>query len=169
MFIYLVLSSPTGSSDPPETPGPGYVSFRSCSGRGLHGSACYQTDGSLLHCLSTLTLAMSPVYLRLLRNPGLRGRQKACSKSKLFIQAFCLPGILGSLLTRYISVALSLELPPPDVIRRPALWSPDFPHLAPFGLPAANICFTCVLQYNTGQSGLQVRFPAFLISHSALV
>ena len=144
MFIYLVLPSPAGSSDPPETPGPGYVSFRSCSGRGLHGSACYQTDGSLLHCLSTLTLAMSPVYLRL-------------------------PGILGSLLTRYISVALSLELPPPDVIRRPALWSPDFPHLAPFGLPAANICFTCVLQYNTGQSGLQVRFPAFLISHSALV
>ena len=30
---------------------------------------------------------------------------------------------------RYISVALSLESPPPDVIRHPALWSPDFPHL----------------------------------------
>ena len=39
----------------------------------------------------------------------------------------------GSLLTRYISVALSLESPPPDVIRHPALRSPDFPHLRPFG------------------------------------
>ena len=35
---------------------------------------------------------------------------------------------------RYISVALSLESPPPDVIRHPALWSPDFPHLTPFGI-----------------------------------
>ena len=34
---------------------------------------------------------------------------------------------------RYLSVALSLESPPPDVIRHPALRSPDFPHLAPFG------------------------------------
>ena len=29
---------------------------------------------------------------------------------------------------RFISVALSLESPPPDVIRHPALWSSDFPH-----------------------------------------
>ena len=28
---------------------------------------------------------------------------------------------------RLFSVALSLESPPPDVIRHPALWSPDFP------------------------------------------
>ncbi len=34
---------------------------------------------------------------------------------------------------RFISVALSLKSPPPDVIRHPALWSPDFPHLPPFG------------------------------------
>ena len=33
---------------------------------------------------------------------------------------------------RYISVALSLESPPPDVIRHSALRSPDFPHL-PYG------------------------------------
>ena len=31
---------------------------------------------------------------------------------------------------RFISVALALESPPPDVIRHPALWSPDFPHLS---------------------------------------
>lgn len=29
---------------------------------------------------------------------------------------------------RYISVALSLELPPPAVSRHPALWCSDFPH-----------------------------------------
>ena len=29
---------------------------------------------------------------------------------------------------RYISVALSLESPPPGVTRHPALWSSDFPH-----------------------------------------
>ena len=34
---------------------------------------------------------------------------------------------------RFISVALSLESPPPDVIWHPALRSPDFPHLLPFG------------------------------------
>ena len=33
---------------------------------------------------------------------------------------------------RFISVALALESPPPDVIRHPALRSPDFPHL-PYG------------------------------------
>ncbi len=32
-----------------------WLSFWSCFGWGLHGSACYQTDGSLLSCLSTLT------------------------------------------------------------------------------------------------------------------
>ena len=33
------------------------------------------------------------------------------------------------LLGGFFSVALSLESPPPDVIRHPALWSPDLPHL----------------------------------------
>ena len=33
---------------------------------------------------------------------------------------------------RFISVALSLEFPPPAVNRHPALWSPDFPHLRSF-------------------------------------
>ena len=44
-----------------------------------------------------------------------------------------------SLLTRYISVALSWELPPPDVIWHPALWSPDFPLPCPFVCTAAII------------------------------
>lgn len=34
---------------------------------------------------------------------------------------------------RYISVALVLGSPPPGVTRHPALGSPDFPHLRPFG------------------------------------
>ncbi len=34
---------------------------------------------------------------------------------------------------RLFSVALAWESPPPDVIRHPALRSPDFPHLRPFG------------------------------------
>ena len=38
------------------------LSFWSCFGWGLHGSACCQTDGSLLSCLSTLT------WRKLLRN-----------------------------------------------------------------------------------------------------
>ena len=38
---------------------------------------------------------------------------------------------------RFISVALVWESPPPDVIRHPALRSPDFPRLNPFVCPAA--------------------------------
>ena len=44
------------------------------------------------------------------------------------------PSNLTCICRRYISVALSLESPLPDVIRHPALWSPDFPHLQPFGI-----------------------------------
>lgn len=45
---------------------------------------------------------------------------------------------------RYISVALALESPLPDVIRHPALWSPDFPHL-PHSAKAAIICHSGIL------------------------
>ena len=38
---------------------------------------------------------------------------------------------------RFISVALVWESPPPDVIRHPALRSPDFPRLNPFVCTAA--------------------------------
>ena len=38
---------------------------------------------------------------------------------------------------RFISVALVWESPPPDVIRHPALRSPDFPRLNPFVCSAA--------------------------------
>ena len=41
---------------------------------------------------------------------------------------------------RLFSVALSLGSPPPDVIRHPALRSPDFPHTYPFVCMRAIIC-----------------------------
>ena len=51
---------------------------------------------------------------------------------------------------RFISVALALESPLPDVIRHPALRSPDFPHLCtvdgfcnPRQFKAAIICYSC--------------------------
>ena len=51
--------------------------------------------------------------------------------------------ILTKRIWRYISVALALESPPPDVIRHPALWSPDFPHLRPFGTNRRNhLCYS---------------------------
>ncbi len=87
---------------------------------------CYQTGGSLLRCLSTLT----------------------CTWYR-----------------RFIAVALALESPPPDVIRHPALRSPDFPRLRPFGA-----CIRDCLSYLTLQAvyfcctGLGVtstgRYPA---------
>ena len=45
----------------------------------------------------------------------------------------------ASIPTRCLSVALSWELPPPDVIWHPALWSPDFPLPCPFVCTAAII------------------------------
>ena len=52
---------------------------------------------------------------------------------------------------RYLSVALSLESPPPDVIRHPALRSPDFPHLAPFG-PASRDYISYFMKNGTSDS-----------------
>ena len=44
---------------------------------------------------------------------------------------------------RLFSVALAWESPPPDVIRHPALWSPDFPHLQPFGICSRDcLCYS---------------------------
>ena len=70
---------------------------------------------------------------------------------------------------RYISVALSLESPPPDVIRHPALWSPDFPRLTPFVLPAAIIYPTRkhknILTFLT----LTVNFHFAIIAHCIMM
>ena len=49
---------------------------------------------------------------------------------------------LATLSQRYISVALSLKSPSPGVTRHPALWSPDFPQVRPFGTVSAIIWLT---------------------------
>ena len=47
----------------------------------------------------------------------------------------------------FISVALALESPPPDVIRHPALRSSDFPHLKPFGINRRDhLCYSFLKQ-----------------------
>ena len=85
--------------------------------------ACYQDGGSLLHCLSTLTMKT----------------------------------------WRFISVALVWESPPPDVIRHPALRSPDFPRLNPFVCSAAitwPACASAILTlfYSTVKNNLHLFF-----------
>ena len=49
---------------------------------------------------------------------------------------------------RFFSVALSWESPPPDVIRHPALWSPDFPHPACKYILDATVCVTHYWYFN---------------------
>ena len=61
------------------------------------------------------------------------------------------PPLPGNFPWRYLSVALSLESPPPDVIRHPALRSPDFPHLAPFG-PASRDYISYFMKNGTSDS-----------------
>lgn len=95
MIIYLVLMSPPGSSDLPE----------STTGR---------------------RIASYSVLLRM-------GFTCALSVTSQAVGSYPAIPPLHGLAMRYISVALSLGSPPPDVIRHPALRSPDFPHLRPFG------------------------------------
>ena len=62
-----------------------------------------------------------------------RLRIRCCSAPVSSYLAFpSLPDGVG----RSISVALSRESPPADVIRYPVLWSPDFPHAGAFRRPA---------------------------------
>ena len=67
------------------------------------------------------------------------------------------------LLWRFISVALALESPPPDVIRHPALWSPDFPHLTPFGSVSRDHLFYLPNQSTTGKTFRQIHFLLYYL------
>ena len=70
----------------------------------------------------------------------------------------------------FFSIALVLESPPPDVIRHPALWSPDFP---PF---RATVCaaprysnivsFICKFKKCTGKHGINHSADASCISYT---
>ena len=112
------LKRPTRS-----TAGNRIASSWSCFGWGLQCPACYHPGGSLLHCHFTLTIPLAE-----------DARHSNSATQKLILapetgsSRFC--GLLLSSYSGIFSVALSLESPPPDVIRHPALRSPDFPHLS---------------------------------------
>ena len=56
------------------------------------------------------------------------GVYTACSVTRTAVVSYtAIPPWPTSMVGGIISVALALESPPPDVIRHPALWSPDFP------------------------------------------
>ena len=76
---------------------------QSCSEWGLHGILCYHNIGELLPRLSILTANGQPIRWAFIT--------KRLSR-----------------LRRFISVALSLKSPSPDVIRHPVLCCSDFPH-----------------------------------------
>ena len=78
---------------------------QSCNGWGLHGIPRYRDIGELLPRLSILTETGNLLL-------GIQGKAKP--------------------FRRFISVALSLKSPSPDVIRHPVLCCSDFPHY-PFG------------------------------------
>ena len=68
------------------------------------------------------------------------------------------PLLLRKTKQRYISVALALESPPPDVIRHPALWSPDFPHLITQPRLSSLLTF-CIIHNFTRGSNFHRRIP----------
>ena len=81
---------------------PYVTSTQSCSKWGLHGIPCYQSIGELLPRLFILTAIGKSV--------------KTIQNQKV------------KQLRRFISVALSLKSPSPDVIRHSVLRCSDFPH-----------------------------------------
>ena len=71
--------------------------------------------------------------------------------------------ILTAQVRRYISVALSLESPPPDVIRHPALWSSDFPHTVG---PHAVTCLTRKVYFKPNLFGIQYPSAVFALHYA---
>ena len=67
---------------------------------------------------------------------------------------------------RFISVALSLESPPPAVSRHSALRCPDFPQRGPFGTPLAMIQSTPLCYYNPFYRRWQGLFHQPIIFHT---
>ena len=74
MVIYLVLMSPPGSSDLPESRRAALCFLFGLASNGVYMCpVCYQTGGSLLHCPSTLTGKAGGIFL--LHCPWSRLRQ----------------------------------------------------------------------------------------------
>ena len=131
MVIYLDQMSPPGSSNLPESRRAALCFLFGLASNGVYMCpVCYQPGGSLLHCLSTLTSRSEPetehepdsnrCAILVTRHSPHTSARKPFRVSELTRPVFQ-PSVSGSELTRYISVALALESPPPDVIRHPAL------------------------------------------------
>ena len=101
IIIYLGLLLPAASSDLPE------------SRPGKPVALCLVLLRMGFTCAPSVTRRAVVSYTAFPPLPGFPRREKP------------FPPKAG----RYISIALALESPPPDVIRHPALRSPDFPHL----------------------------------------
>ena len=85
------------------------------------------------------------------------GVYRACSVTRTAVSSYlAFPPLLPKG-KRFISVALAWELPPPDVIRHSALWSPDFPHLHPFVYAAAITCPTHINTYTKIKNESKVK------------
>jgi len=120
MVIYLGLSLPPASSDlTRERSGPPQCSpIWSCSRWGLQGQPVTWLPVSSY-------LAFPPLPTR---------KSAAGNRISNSVCYFGLrPPAADLRYRRYISVALSLGLPPPGVTRHPALRSSDFPQKRPFG------------------------------------
>ncbi len=80
-----------------------------------------------------------PSYLALLR-VGFTWPISRLIAGGLLHHLFTLTSLICRGARRYVSVALSLGSPPPEVIRHPALWSRDFPrgHISPRDRPACS-------------------------------
>ena len=71
--------------------------------------------------------------------------------------------------SRYLSVALSLESPPPGITRHPALWCSDFPHSSKMNA-IIQLAHTCILSHPIGLLSIApAPFSLFQPQHPATV
>ena len=133
--------------------------------RGLQPSVLIQskTISRVMSCVIIYPMELSPVpfsdppenmtgsHIRFLFGLASDGVYMAFSVTRETVVSYTAFPPLPGKTWRYLSVALSLESPPPDVIRHPALRSPDFPHLAPFG-PASRDYISYFVKNGTSDS-----------------
>jgi hypothetical protein len=99
-----------------------------------------------------------PLYLVLLR-VGFTALHVTMECRELLPHAFTLTCAYAC---GFLSVALSLGLPPLDVIQHPALWSSDFPPA--IKRPPAIICSTLTPQHEDGtQHGRTISLPGLQV------
>ena len=109
MVIYLVLMSPPGSSDLPESRRAALCFLFGLASNGVYMCpVCYQTGGSLLHCPSTLTGKAGGIFL--LHCPWSHLRQT-------------LSGILPCEARTFLSHGLSVPWQRPSVLLANATYS----------------------------------------------